>query len=146
MLGKFLYVDDQMLKGSDKIMVVYLIELDINKGIISEIELERWHHSFIQHVDYWHLPFRCRNCRNVGHLLISCPRGPINHFHQKKSPLFGPVSEPEEASSHFVIDLLPNLNEKVEHDKIQTRSSFSSPSNESWSSYFNSFTMKDFSQ
>ena len=81
-------------------MVVVMIELDISKVLIYEIEIERENHFFIQLVDYWHLPFTCRNYRNVGNLPRNLPLSPNNHFHQKKSPLSSPVSKLEEFSSH----------------------------------------------
>ena len=45
-LGKFVYVDERSLKGNNKKMASLLVELDISKGLISEIEIIRGKHSF----------------------------------------------------------------------------------------------------
>lgn len=53
-------------------MVVFLIELYINKGLILELEIVSGKFSFTQFIDYRRLPFRCRKCRRVNHLLKNC--------------------------------------------------------------------------
>jgi hypothetical protein len=44
------------------------VEVDLREGLVSNVYLvfgdQIWH----QKVDYWHLPFHCFSCHEVGHL------------------------------------------------------------------------------
>ena len=69
-LGKSIFFDEIRLRSNNKKMVVLLIELDISKGLISELEIVCGDFSFIRPLNYCGLLLRCRRCCKVGYLII----------------------------------------------------------------------------
>ena len=51
-LGRFLHVEDNLLREIDKRMGKILVEIDVDKRL-----------------DYWSIPFICTLCHNTGHLM-----------------------------------------------------------------------------
>ena len=49
-----------------------MVELDISKGLSSELEIEWKYETFFQIVDYWKLTFQCSFCREVGNMRHNC--------------------------------------------------------------------------
>jgi hypothetical protein len=49
-----------------------LVEVDISKGLVVEIEINWGVQCFIQPFDYWGFPFLSLVCREVGHLKWDC--------------------------------------------------------------------------
>jgi hypothetical protein len=54
------------------------VELDLSKGLLPNPEVVWKSWTFIQKLDYWKIPFRCSECREIGHLRRCCPGGPSN--------------------------------------------------------------------
>lgn len=72
MVGRFLHVEEELIRGEDKRFGCMLVEVDICRGLMVELEIE-WRGKFYCHkMDYWGVPFRCSLCRNVGHLRKEC--------------------------------------------------------------------------
>ena len=145
-LGKFLYFDNQSLKGSNKKMVVLLIKLDIGKGLIPKIEIIMRKNYFIQTMDYLRLPFGCIHYRNVDHMLIISPINfPNLTFHPK--PMFQfHISKPKGLCSYPNTKLLSKTKNEVKNDKLKGINSLFSSSNDSLSSYFNPISNKVYQQ
>ncbi|KAH9318601.1 hypothetical protein KI387_020370, partial [Taxus chinensis] len=49
------------------------VEVDLSKGLPNRINLKFGNFLHSQPLDYENTAFRCRNCRNPGHLQASCP-------------------------------------------------------------------------
>ena len=49
-----------------------LVELDISKGLLPEVDLICGDYVITQDIDYLHMPFRCNYCHETGHLHNSC--------------------------------------------------------------------------
>ncbi|KAH9295447.1 hypothetical protein KI387_039035, partial [Taxus chinensis] len=72
-LGKFLKED---LDRTDSGMCSYArmcVEIDLSKGLPDRINLKFGKFQHSQVLDYENTAFRCRICRNPGHLQASCP-------------------------------------------------------------------------
>ena len=143
-LGKFLYFDEQSLKKENKKIVVLLVEVDISKGLLFEIEIVRGNHSFSQRVDYWDLPFRCRRCCQVGHLQKNCSlEASFRSFQSKAKPLF-PFSDFdfEGPSIHSRTELVSIVKKGAEKDVFINNSVQSLNSKDSFNSSFSSVSFK----
>ena len=53
------------------------MEVDLNNPLPNSMEFFLGSSSWIQQLDYETLPFRCRICREYGHLLRKCPRNKL---------------------------------------------------------------------
>lgn len=51
-----------------------LFEMDISKGLPTEIEIKTSNGCWTQPLDYEVMPFRCRRCHQVGHLASKCSK------------------------------------------------------------------------
>lgn len=71
-IGRFLHVADEHLNGFDRRMGRVLVEVDISLGLIDVLNINWRGRKFSQIIDYWGIPFRCSNCKEVGHLWRQC--------------------------------------------------------------------------
>ena len=55
-----------------KRMVRVLVELDVSKGLLVDIDIVCGKHIINQRLDYLHIPFRCNYCHDTGHLRRNC--------------------------------------------------------------------------
>ena len=62
------------------------VEVDLNNPLPDSIEICLGSFSWIQQLDYETLPFRCRICREYGHLLRKCPRNKFSHSSMSSMP------------------------------------------------------------
>ena len=53
-------------------MAKVLVEVDITKGLISEIDIVCGDIVITQRLDYLHMSFRCNYCHETGHLRNTC--------------------------------------------------------------------------
>ena len=67
-LGQFLHVGEDVLKGTNKILGQMMVEIDVTKGFLDEIEIEWRDRTSTQKLDCWGLPFRCSICKEAGHI------------------------------------------------------------------------------
>jgi hypothetical protein len=82
-LGKFLYTDPKVLSGSDRRVGKLLVEVDLFGGLPDEIDIG-WRGVMIQQrLDFLGVPFRCTNCKEIGHLRAQCSG------HRRSSYQFG---------------------------------------------------------
>lgn len=49
-----------------------LVEIDVSKGLPTEVILKSSRGSWIQLLDYEGVPFRCRRCFKTGHAATQC--------------------------------------------------------------------------
>ena len=82
-------------------------------------------------MDYQYLPSRCKNYRQVGHVLRNCPWSLNYRISRRISPMSNPFLDLEETISHSITKLLPSLNEKGDSERIFMESSISCFSNNS---------------
>jgi hypothetical protein len=79
-LGRFIRVDEESLRSTDKCMARVLVEVDMHVGLLESLEIDWRGHLFVQRLDYLGVPFRCSLCRSTGHLHKDChsTQGPPN--------------------------------------------------------------------
>jgi len=66
--GCFQHISDDTLKCIDKRVGWILVEIDMAQGLFEKLDIEWRGFIYVQTVDYWGIPFRCSNCKRVGHL------------------------------------------------------------------------------
>lgn len=137
--GKCFYFCDRRFHGKKK-MVVLLIELDISKGLIPALEIVSENFSFVQSMDYQRLPFHCRRCCKVGHLLkIYLINYSKNIFPNKFVDIFL-VFDPYSFIGESCNLLSPDRFSNDKDSKSQGKKNSSSLSGESLNSSFDSFS------
>ena len=60
-------------------MAKVLVEVDITKGLIPELDIVCGDKVVTQRLDYLHLSFRCNYCHDTGHLWNTCHRLRTGH-------------------------------------------------------------------
>ena len=71
-LGRFVSLEKDFHLIFDKQLVKELVELDISKGIIPEVDIVCGNRVITQKLDYLHMLFRCNFCHETGHLRNAC--------------------------------------------------------------------------
>jgi hypothetical protein len=61
------------LRWNNKRLSWILVEMDLELGLLEDIEILMDHGSFIQVLDYLREPFRCHFCRHIGHIKTKSP-------------------------------------------------------------------------
>ena len=72
-IRRFVAVEADFHLAYDKRVARVLVEMDISRGLPTEVEILCNERLLIQRLDYLHVPFRCSCCRTVGHLRNSFP-------------------------------------------------------------------------
>ena len=72
-IGRFEAVEEDFMNTYDKRMARILVEMDITKGLLADVEILCLERLFSQRLDYLGIPFRCSQCREIGHLRHDCP-------------------------------------------------------------------------
>jgi hypothetical protein len=75
-LGRFICLDDSLLKGSDRKMARILVELDVHAGLPETLDIIWRGRTVTQCLDYLGIPFRCTSCHRTGHLWRDCTGEP----------------------------------------------------------------------
>jgi hypothetical protein len=88
-LGCFLFVEELVLKGDDKILGNILVELDVHNGLLEALGIEWRGNKYGKKLDYLGLLFRCTFCHRTGHLRKDC-HGIVTD-EESKSPLLRKV-------------------------------------------------------
>jgi hypothetical protein len=71
-LGKFINCVEPK-EGLQACARIY-VEVDLEKGLPKAIQLNLDSWTYIQQVDYEHIPFKCKICHEYGHFSKSCPQ------------------------------------------------------------------------
>ena len=71
-LGRFVALEKDFHLIFDKIMKRVLVELDVSKGLLADIDIVCGELIINQRLDYLHMPFRCNYCHDTGHLCKKC--------------------------------------------------------------------------
>ena len=74
LLGWFVALERDFHLIYDKRMAKVLVEVDITKGLILELDIVCGDKVITQKLDYLHMSFRCNYCHDTGHLRNSCHR------------------------------------------------------------------------
>ena len=72
LIGHFVALEKEFHLIYDKRMEKVLVEVDITKGLIPEIEIDCGDRVITQRLDYLHMSFRCNLCHDTGHLRNTC--------------------------------------------------------------------------
>jgi hypothetical protein len=72
-VGDFIRLEKDWYSNMDQRWAWVEVEVDIKKGLLEEIELVFENFSWVQHIDYWCIPFLCFECHVVSHTLEICP-------------------------------------------------------------------------
>ena len=70
-LGEFLLVDEGSSNLLHSTYAQILVEMNISLGLPADIEIKTSNGSWFQPLDYEGIPFRCRQCHQVGHLAVN---------------------------------------------------------------------------
>lgn len=98
-LGKFLKVDEDRVSRGIFSFARICVEVDLSQGLPDHISLNFNNTQWIQPLDYENTTFRCRSCRQTGHLQYSCPlvkKNPKGNKNRKKKPNGWQHTEPLE--------------------------------------------------
>ena len=68
LLGRFVTLEKDFHLIYDKRVAKILVEVDITKGLIPEIEIVCGEDIFTKRLDYLNMSFRCSYCHETGHL------------------------------------------------------------------------------
>ena len=71
-LGRFVALEKYFHLIFDKRMARVLVELDVSKGLLPDIDIVCNSSVFTQILDYLNMPFRCSYCHETGHLRNKC--------------------------------------------------------------------------
>jgi len=71
-IGKFLFMDDSMIRSHEKRRALILVEFQMGDGLPEEIDIIWEGKVFCQKIDYLFIPFRCFRCQQTGHLRSQC--------------------------------------------------------------------------
>jgi len=67
-IGRFLGCEPEWETKMDRRYGWLQIEVDLRDGLIDKIELVFGGFMWLQHIDYWRVPFICFGCHEAGHL------------------------------------------------------------------------------
>ena len=73
-LGNLIGTSSQTLGKKVMTFACICVEIDLSRPLPDAIEMCAGSHSWVQHLDYETLPFRCWLCREYGHLQRHFPR------------------------------------------------------------------------
>jgi len=71
-LGRFMFVENSVLKGGDRRMGKILVEMDVHNGLLEGLDIEWRGKTCGQKLDYLGIPFQCTICRRTRHLRKDC--------------------------------------------------------------------------
>ena len=79
LIGHFVALEKDFHLIFDKWMAKVLVEVDITKGLIPELDIVYGDRVITQRLDYLHMSFRCNFCHETGHLRNTCHRLRTGH-------------------------------------------------------------------
>ena len=79
-IDTFLLIEDEQLLGFERSSPRVLVDMDLSHGLPNDLEVIWEGGSFIQHLDYWRIAFRCHHCILNSHAKALCP-------HKRSLPL-----------------------------------------------------------
>lgn len=71
-LGKFIMSEKNYLSSNYRSVAQILVDIDPWKGLFESLDIVLGEKTFIQQLDYMHIPFRCASCHWAGHLHVDC--------------------------------------------------------------------------
>lgn len=84
-IGRFIKIDTQRLEEIIFTFARICVEVDLSKGLLKNIKLKHKDRIWLQSLDYDDTAFRCRICRQTGHLQNACPKYKNNSHIKKKT-------------------------------------------------------------
>ena len=72
--GKFISMEENWETKLDCRCAIILVEMDLRNGFHEELKIVMHGSTWRQKLDYWKIPFKCFNCREVGHMQKDCPK------------------------------------------------------------------------
>lgn len=72
-IGKYIKTDLERIDERIYTFARICVEVDLSKGLPENIKLIYKQQKWLQVLDYENTAFRCRNCRQTGHLQSTCP-------------------------------------------------------------------------
>lgn len=84
-IGRFIKMDTQRIEERIFTFACICGEVDLSKGLLGNIKLKYKDRSWLQSVDYENTAFKCRICRQTGHLQNACPEYKKNSCRKKKT-------------------------------------------------------------
>ena len=67
-LGRMVHIDEARLENMDKRIAKVLVEINVSKGLVPEMDVEWGGRTFVQKIDFWKAHFQCFFCREIGHI------------------------------------------------------------------------------
>lgn len=71
-LGEFLMIDKDSYQIYHSTYARILVNIDVSKGLLAEIEIESSLGSWVHPLDFEGILFRCRKCFQTGHVVARC--------------------------------------------------------------------------
>lgn len=84
-IGKYIKMDSQTLEERIFTFARICVDVDLNKGLSDCIQLIHKQMNWTQNLDYENTTFRCRICKQTGHLQNICPEAKKNNLRRKKN-------------------------------------------------------------
>ena len=84
-IGSYIKTDTQRMEERVFTFACICVEVDLSKGLPECILLTHKQQKWTQHLDYENTAFRCRTCRNTGHLQNTCPEAKRDNKKKKKT-------------------------------------------------------------
>lgn len=101
-IGKYIKTDLERIDDKNYTFPRICVEADLSKGLTDSIKLIYKQQNWQQVLDYENTAFRCRLCRQTGHLQSTCPEAKKTNKKQKgkhkKGWQFSPPDSEEEES------------------------------------------------
>lgn len=85
MIGNYIKTDTKCREERVYTFSRICVEVDLSKGLPECIPLTHKQQKWTQHFDYENTAFRCRICRNTGHLQNTCPEAKRDNRTKKKT-------------------------------------------------------------
>lgn len=134
-IGRFIKWDTQRLEERIFTYARICVEVDLSKGLPDQIQLKHRQRSWTQGLDYENTAFRCRICRQTGHLQNTCPAAKKDSRRKRKTEkqvkgwqFPPPVTDDEEEEEMEItntnqpsqMNKEPTTEDKITQEQIET--------------------------
>ena len=82
-LVNFVSLEENWETKLDRRCARILVEMDLRNRLYEELKIVMHGSTWRQKLDYWKIPFRCFNCKEVDHILKDCPKVATKPIYKK---------------------------------------------------------------
>lgn len=122
-IGRYIKMDTQRIEERIFTFARICVEVDLSKCLPDQIQLKHRQRSWTQVIDYENTAFRCRTCRQIGHLQNMCPAAKKDNRRKKKTEKqtkgwYIPLPPPEEEEEDEMDYVNPNENNQMDKEAV----------------------------